>query len=161
MRIMSDQMTPGPALHIRPAQAQNFLTKALEKTPGFVLGFIGAGLGLVLALAAGVMLLGLQGPMNRIIDAYARQIEITTTSAASTSVALETASRRATEAAVGLERVNQLVSKLVADVDTLSIRLNSVSGRVDGIENRVNQLERRTDVLFDAQGQPPPSRRSR
>jgi len=147
-----------PVNHILPEKRymRGFLTRALDKTPGVVLGIIGACFGFVLALAAGVMLLGLQGPMLRVVEAYASRIEAAAAAAAATGTALEEAGRKATEAAGGLERANQMAVKLVADVDALAVRLMTLAGRVDTTENRVTQLERRTDLLFDTLPPPPP-----
>jgi len=57
----------------------SFISKALDHTPSFVVGFVGAFLGIAIAIVTVLKLGGLDVPFNRIVNAYAASIEASLT----------------------------------------------------------------------------------
>lgn len=57
----------------------SFISKALDHTPSFVVGFVGAFLGIAIAIVTVLKLGDLDVPFNRIVNAYAASIEASLT----------------------------------------------------------------------------------
>lgn len=122
------------------AEHPNFVKELLKLVPQWVKMALATGMGMAIAFAMILSTTGLQAPFNRIVDAYAKRIEMTVTR-------LELATDDMTVIASRLEASEENMKRLGLGVETLANRQQQLEIRTTELAAQLKDLDSRVRVL--------------